>query len=56
MAIGKYVPVSPEILATMQISKLDPVVTESQIAAWINMLAQQGMVKPGLAAAGALAK
>ena len=55
-AIGKYIPVPPEILATMQISKLDPVVTESQVAAWVRILVQQGMVKPGLDAAKALAK
>ena len=55
-AIGKYVKVPPEILATMQIATLDPVVTEKQISDWINILAQQGMLKAAEPASKALAK
>ncbi|HMO45956.1 MAG TPA: ABC transporter substrate-binding protein [Rubrivivax sp.] len=55
-AIGKYIKVPPEILSTMQIATLDPIVTEKQVNDWSTILVQQGMLKAGEPASKIVAK
>ncbi|MES2940180.1 MAG: ABC transporter substrate-binding protein [Pseudomonadota bacterium] len=44
-AIGKYIKLPPEVLAKMQISPPGPVVTEKQLAYWVNLMKDQDMLK-----------
>jgi NitT/TauT family transport system substrate-binding protein len=44
-AIGKYIKLPPEVLAKMQISPPGPVVTEKQLAYWVNLMKDQEMLK-----------
>lgn len=44
-AIGKYIKLPPPVLAKIAISTPDPVVTETQMRQWLDMMNAQGMLK-----------
>jgi NitT/TauT family transport system substrate-binding protein len=44
-AIGKYIKLPPEVLAKAQISPPGPVVSEKQLAYWVNLMKEQEMLK-----------
>ncbi len=44
-AIGKYIKLPPEVLAKMQISPPGPVVTDKQLAYWVDLMKDQDMLK-----------
>lgn len=44
-AIGKYIKLPPEVLAKIQISPPGPVVTEKQLAYWVDLMKDQEMLK-----------
>ncbi len=44
-AIGKYIKLPPEVLARVQISPPGPVVTEKQLAYWVDLMKDQEMLK-----------
>jgi NitT/TauT family transport system substrate-binding protein len=46
--IGKYIKLPPAALATMQISPQGPVVQESQIRWWLNLMKEQDMLKSNI--------
>lgn len=44
-AIGKYIKLPPEVLATMQLNPPSPVVTAKQLSYWVDMMNDQKMLK-----------
>ena len=44
-AIGKYIKLPPEVLAKMQISPPGATVSDKQVAYWLAMMKEQGMLK-----------
>ena len=44
-AIGKYIKLPPPVLAKAQISPPGPVVTEKQLAYWVDLMKDQEMLK-----------
>ncbi|TXT35727.1 MAG: NitT/TauT family transport system substrate-binding protein [Comamonadaceae bacterium] len=55
-ALGKYLRLPPPVTAKMQISPTGPVVTDRQLAGWIQMMNGQDMLKTAPAAASLIAK
>ena len=54
--IGKYIKLPPEVLAKAQISPPSPVITEKQLAYWVGLMKDQGMLKGNLALPALIAK
>lgn len=44
-AIGKYIKLPPEVLAKAQISPPSPLISEKQMAYWVGLMKDQGMLK-----------
>ena len=44
-SIGKYIKLPPEVLAKVQISPPGPIVTDKQIAYWVELMKEQEMLK-----------
>ena len=44
-AIGKYIKLPPEVLAKAQISPPSPLISEKQLAYWVGLMKDQGMLK-----------
>lgn len=55
-AIGKYIKLSPEVLAKSQISPPGPVVTEKHLNYWVGLMKDQDMLKGSPNVANLLAK
>jgi NitT/TauT family transport system substrate-binding protein len=55
-ALAKYLRLPPPVTAKMQISPTGPVVTDRQLAGWIQMMNGQEMLKTAPAAASLIAK
>ncbi len=55
-AIGKYIKLPPEVLARMQISPPAPVINDKQLAYWVGLMKDQGMLKGNPAVATLIAK
>lgn len=55
-AIGKYIKLPPEVLAKAQISPPAPVIVEKQLAYWVGLMKEQGMLKGELALGTLIAK
>ncbi len=43
--IGKFIKLPPEVLATIQIGPAGPIVTEKQLAYWVDVMNEQKMLK-----------
>lgn len=54
--IGKYIKLPPEVLAKAQISPPSPLITEKQLAYWVGLMKDQGMLKGNLALPTLIAK
>ena len=54
--IGKYIKLPPEVLAKAQISPPSPLITEKQLAYWVDLMKDQGMLKGSLALPTLIAK
>ena len=54
--IGKYIKLPPEVLAKAQISPPTPLITEKQLAYWVDLMKDQGMLKGSLALPTLIAK
>ena len=55
-AIGKYIKLPPEVLAKAQVSPPAPVISEKQLAYWVALMKDQGMLKTEPAVAALLVK
>ncbi len=44
-AIGKYIKLPPEVLAKAQISPPSPIIVDKQLAYWVGLMNDQGMLK-----------
>ena len=47
--IGRYIKLPPEVLAKAQISPPSPLITDKQLAYWVGLMKDQGMLKGNLA-------
>ena len=55
-AIGKYIKLPPEVLAKAQISPPSPLINEKQLAYWVGLMKDQGMLKGNPVLATLIAK
>jgi NitT/TauT family transport system substrate-binding protein len=55
-AIGKYIKLPPEVLAKAQISPPSPLISEKQLAYWVGLMKDQGMLKGNPVLATLIAK
>ena len=55
-AIGKYIKLPPEVLATIQINPPSPTISEKQISYWVAVMKDQSMLKNPVNVAQLLAK